>query len=75
MFRLKVTENFTLNLLKVATDAPWATRSAASCSTLEGAAVSSIKIKGAPHEFCSLEGVVEDVTDIILNIKQLLFKS
>ncbi len=44
-------------------------------SSLEGAAVSSIKIKGAPHEFCSLEGVVEDVTDIILNIKQLLFKS
>ena len=44
-------------------------------SSLEGAAVSSIKIKGAPHEFCSLAGVVEDVTDIILNIKQLLFKS
>ncbi|MEN8254968.1 MAG: DNA-directed RNA polymerase subunit alpha [Verrucomicrobiota bacterium] len=44
-------------------------------SSLEGAAVSSIKIKGAPHEFCSLKGVVEDVTDIILNIKQLLFKS
>ena len=44
-------------------------------SSLEGAAVSSVKIKGAPHEFCSLEGVVEDVTDIILNIKQLLFKS
>jgi DNA-directed RNA polymerase subunit alpha len=44
-------------------------------SSLEGAAVSSIKIKGAPHEFCSLEGVVEDVTDIILNIKQLLFMS
>jgi DNA-directed RNA polymerase subunit alpha len=44
-------------------------------SSLEGTAVSSIKIKGAPHEFCSLDGVVEDVTDIILNIKQLLFKS
>ena len=44
-------------------------------SSLEGTAVSSIKIKGAPHEFCSLEGVTEDVTDIILNIKQLLFKS
>jgi len=44
-------------------------------SSLEGAAVSSIKIEGAPHEFCSLEGVVEDVTEIILNIKQLLFKS
>ncbi len=44
-------------------------------SSLEGTAVSSIKINGAPHEFCSLEGVVEDVTDIVLNIKQLLFKS
>ncbi len=44
-------------------------------SSLEGAAVSSIKITGAPHEFCSLDGVVEDVTEIILNIKQLLFKS
>ena len=44
-------------------------------SSLEGAAVSSIKIEGAPHEFCSLDGVLEDVTDIILNIKQLLFKS
>lgn len=44
-------------------------------SSLEGTAVSSVKIKGAPHEFCSLEGVVEDVTDIVLNIKQLLLKS
>ena len=44
-------------------------------SSLEGAAISSVKIKGAPHEFCSLEGVVEDVTDIILNVKQILFKS
>jgi DNA-directed RNA polymerase subunit alpha len=44
-------------------------------SSLEGAAVSSIKIKGAPHEFCTLDGVVEDVTDIILNVKQLLFKT
>ena len=44
-------------------------------SSLEGTAVSSVKIKNAPHEFCSLEGVLEDVTDIILNVKQLLFKS
>ena len=43
-------------------------------SSLEGAAVSSIKIKGAPHEFCSLDGVVEDVTDIILNIKNLVVR-
>lgn len=44
-------------------------------SSLEGAAVASVRIEGAPHEFCSLPGVVEDVTEIILNIKQLLFKS
>jgi len=44
-------------------------------SSLEGAAVSSIKITNAPHEFCSLEGVLEDVTEIILNVKKLLFKS
>jgi len=44
-------------------------------SSLEGTAVSSIKIKEAPHEFCSLDGVLEDVTDVILNVKQLLFKS
>lgn len=44
-------------------------------SSLEGAAISSVKIKGAPHEFCTLPGVVEDVTDIILNLKQLLVRS
>ncbi len=44
-------------------------------SSLEGAAVSSVRIKGVLHEFCSLEGVAEDVTEIILNIKQLIFKS
>nr|WP_236027845.1 DNA-directed RNA polymerase subunit alpha [Candidatus Methylacidithermus pantelleriae] len=43
-------------------------------SSLEGAAISSIKIEGALHEFASLEGVVEDVTDIILNVKRVLFK-
>ena len=36
-------------------------------SSLEGAAITSVKIKGAPHEFCTLPGVVEDVTDIVLN--------
>lgn len=41
-------------------------------SSLEGAAVTSIKIKGAPHEFTSLEGVQEDVTDIILNVKNMI---
>jgi len=43
-------------------------------SSLEGAAISSVKIEGALHEFCTLEGVVEDVTDIILNLKQVLLK-
>src|SRR5438477_8638683 len=43
-------------------------------SSLEGAAVTHIKIKGADHEFSSLSGVVEDVTDIILNVKSLIVK-
>ncbi len=43
-------------------------------SSLEGAAVTQMKIKGADHEFSSLPGVVEDVTDIILNIKSLIVK-
>ena len=41
-------------------------------SSLEGSAVTAVKIKGAPHEFTSLEGVQEDVTDIILNVKNLI---
>ncbi len=44
-------------------------------SSLEGAAISCVKIDGALHEFCSLEGVVEDVTEIILNLKKVLLKS
>ncbi len=43
-------------------------------SSLEGASVSSIKIKGVQHEFSSLRGVMEDVTDILLNVKQLIVK-
>ena len=43
-------------------------------SSIEGAAISSVRISGAAHEFCSLEGVVEDVTDIILNLKKVLLK-
>jgi DNA-directed RNA polymerase subunit alpha len=43
-------------------------------SSLEGAAISSIKIEGALHEFATLPGVVEDVTDIVLNLKKILFK-
>lgn len=43
-------------------------------SSLEGAAISAVKIDGALHEFCVLKGVVEDVTDIILNLKGVLLK-
>ncbi len=43
-------------------------------SSLEGAAVTAIKIKGALHEFSHMNGVKEDVMDIILNIKKLRFK-
>jgi DNA-directed RNA polymerase subunit alpha len=43
-------------------------------SSLEGAAVTHIRLKGAEHEFSSLTGVMEDVTDIILNIKSLVVK-
>lgn len=41
-------------------------------SSLEGSAVVSVKIKGVEHEFSSMPGVMEDVTDIILNIKSLV---
>lgn len=41
-------------------------------SSLEGAAITGVKIKGAPHEFTTLEGVMEDVTDIILNVKNMV---
>lgn len=41
-------------------------------SSIEGAAISSIKIDGVDHEFQSVDGVVEDVTDIVLNLKKVL---
>ncbi len=41
-------------------------------SSLEGAAVTAVKIKGAQHEFTSLDGVQEDATDILLNIKDIV---
>jgi DNA-directed RNA polymerase subunit alpha len=44
-------------------------------SSIEGAAISSIKIEGVQHEFQSIEGVVEDVTDIVLNLKKILVVS
>jgi len=44
-------------------------------SSIEGAAISSIKIDGVNHEFQSIDGVVEDVTDIVLNLKKILIVS
>src|SRR5438045_8770731 len=41
-------------------------------SSLEGAAVTSVKLEGVAHEFTTLPGVREDVTDVILNLKQLV---
>jgi DNA-directed RNA polymerase subunit alpha len=43
-------------------------------SSIEGAAITAVKIEGVLHEFQSLPGVVEDATDIILNLKQIPFK-
>jgi len=43
-------------------------------SSLEGFAITSIKIEGVEHEFSSIKGVVEDVTEIILNLKQIRLK-
>jgi DNA-directed RNA polymerase subunit alpha len=43
-------------------------------SSLEGFAIASIKIQGVDHEFSTLKGVVEDVTEIVLNLKQVRFK-
>jgi DNA-directed RNA polymerase subunit alpha len=44
-------------------------------SSLEGAAITSFKMDGAMHEFSTVEGVVEDVTEIVLNLKKILFKA
>jgi DNA-directed RNA polymerase subunit alpha len=43
-------------------------------SSIEGAAITAVKISGAEHEFSPIPGVVEDATDIILNLKQIPFK-
>ncbi len=43
-------------------------------SSIEGAAITAVKIEGVLHEFSSVPGVVEDVTDIILNLKQIPFR-
>src|SRR5437870_10400283 len=44
-------------------------------SSLEGSAVTRVKIQGVQHEVSTIPGVVEDVTDIVLNIKSLVVKS
>jgi len=44
-------------------------------SSIEGSAISSIRIEGVNHEFQSIDGVVEDVTDIVLNLKKILIVS
>ena len=44
-------------------------------SSLEGAAITSVKIDGAMHEFTTVDGVVEDVTDIVLNLKKVKFRA
>ncbi len=44
-------------------------------SSIEGAAISSVKIRGVDHEFCAIKGCTEDVTDIILNLKRVLVKT
>jgi DNA-directed RNA polymerase subunit alpha len=43
-------------------------------SSLEGFAISSVKIEGVEHEFSAIDGVIEDVVEIILNLKQIRFK-
>lgn len=43
-------------------------------SSLDGYAITSVKIEGVEHEFSTIKGVVEDVTEIILNLKQIRFK-
>ncbi|MDP7006411.1 MAG: DNA-directed RNA polymerase subunit alpha [Phycisphaerales bacterium] len=44
-------------------------------STIEGSAITSIRVKGADHEFCTIEGVKQDMVDIVLNIKGLVIDS
>ena len=43
-------------------------------SSLEGFAITSVKLENVEHEFSTITGVVEDVTEIILNLKQIRFK-
>src|SRR6266511_150748 len=43
-------------------------------SSIEGAAITAVRIDGVDHEFSPIHGVMEDATDIILNLKQIPFK-
>jgi DNA-directed RNA polymerase subunit alpha len=61
--------------LSAASVPPSETLSAAYClSSIEGAALTAVKIEGVLHEFSSIPGVVEDATDVILNLKQIPLK-
>src|SRR5258705_3591759 len=44
-------------------------------SSLEGAAITTVRVEGALHEFATLPHVVEDLTDIVLNLKKIRFKA
>ena len=44
-------------------------------SSLEGAAITRVRVQGVQHEFTTIPGVVEDVTDICLNLKSLVLKN
>ncbi len=44
-------------------------------TAVPGAAITSIKIEGVQHEFSSIDGILEDVSDIILNMKEIIFKT
>jgi len=44
-------------------------------SSIEGAAITAVKIESVEHEFSSIKGVVEDATDVILNLKQVPFQT
>ena len=44
-------------------------------SSLEGYAITTVKIEGVDHEFATIKGVMEDVTEIILNLKQIRLKT
>ena len=43
-------------------------------SSLEGYAITSVKITGVEHEFSTVKGVIEDVTEMVMNLKQVRFK-